>query len=56
MKMQGIMLERISLGALIIALGIAFFLESVDHTVKNIAEVEEYLGAEVFATISELRK
>ena len=49
---------RLSLGpllSLIVALGLAFFLESIDHSVKNVSEVEEYLGKSVLATISERR-
>jgi uncharacterized protein involved in exopolysaccharide biosynthesis len=50
---------RMALGpvlALVVAMGVAFFLESLDHSLKNIAEVEEYLGTQVLATISEFRK
>ena len=50
---------RMALGpmlALVVALGVAFFLESLDHSLKNIAEVEEYLGTKVLATISELKR
>jgi uncharacterized protein involved in exopolysaccharide biosynthesis len=50
---------RLALGpflSIIVALGLAFFLESMDHSVKNMAEAEEYLGASVLATISEVRK
>ncbi|HXV13315.1 MAG TPA: Wzz/FepE/Etk N-terminal domain-containing protein [Candidatus Krumholzibacteria bacterium] len=39
--------------SIIIGLGIAFFLESMDHSVKSRAEAEEYLNAPVLATISE---
>lgn len=48
---------RLALGpflALIIALGVAFFLESVDHSLRTGSEVEEYLDAPVLATISEV--
>lgn len=41
--------------SLIVAMGLAFFLESIDHSLSNVAEVEEYLGANVLATISEMR-
>lgn len=41
--------------AFVAALGMAFFLESLDHTFKNMAEVEEYLDMPVLATISEFR-
>lgn len=47
---------RLALGpilSIIIGLGLAFFLESVDHSVKSSAEVEEYLDAPVLATISD---
>lgn len=50
---------RLALGpflSVVIALGLAFFLESLDHSVKNTAEAEEYLEIPVLATISELRK
>lgn len=50
---------RLALGpflSIIIGLGLAFFLESLDHSVKNMAEAEEYLEKPVLATISELRK
>ncbi|NIM19416.1 MAG: hypothetical protein GTO51_03440 [Candidatus Latescibacteria bacterium] len=49
---------RIALGpflSLVVALGLAFFFESLDHSLNNVAEVEEYLGAPVLATISEIR-
>ncbi len=47
---------RLALGpflATIVALGIAFFLESVDHSIDTGAEAEEFLGVPVLATISE---
>jgi capsular polysaccharide biosynthesis protein len=50
---------RMALGpflSVIVGLGLAFFLESLDHSVKNIAEAEEYLRAPVLATISDIRK
>lgn len=50
---------RMALGpmlALVVGLGVAFFLESLDHSLKNMAEVEEYLNTRVLATISEFRK
>jgi len=49
---------RIALGpffSFIIALGIAFFFESLDHSLKNAAEVEEYLNLPVLGTISDLK-
>ena len=50
---------RIALGpffSLIVALGLAFFFESLDHSVRNVAEVEEYLKVPVLATVSEMKK
>ena len=47
---------RLGLGPLlsiIVGLGIAFFLESMDHSVKSRAEAEEYLGVTVLAVVSE---
>ncbi len=47
---------RLALGpilSIIIGLGLAFFLESMDHSVKSRAEAEEYLEAPVLATISD---
>lgn len=47
---------RLALGPLlsvIVGLGIAFFLESMDHSVKSRAEAEEYLKVPVLATISD---
>jgi len=49
---------RIALGpffSFIIALGLAFFFESLDHSFKNVAEVEEYLEIPVLGTVSELK-
>jgi uncharacterized protein involved in exopolysaccharide biosynthesis len=40
----------------IVGLGLAFFLESMDHSVKSAAEVEQYLGARLLATVSEVRR
>jgi len=48
---------RLALGpflALVVGLGIAFFFESLDHTLKNVGEVEEYLRAPVLATFTEV--
>lgn len=42
--------------SLIVALGLAFFLESMDHSLKNPAEVEQYLGTRVLATVAEERR
>jgi uncharacterized protein involved in exopolysaccharide biosynthesis len=50
---------RLALGpilSIVVALGLAFFLESLDHSVKNMAEAEEYLNTAVLTTISEVRK
>ena len=49
---------RLGLGPLlsiVVGLGLAFFLESLDHSVKNMSEAEEYLELPVLATISEVR-
>ena len=48
---------RLALGPLlsiIVGLGLAFFLETLDHSVKNMSEAEEYLELPVLATISEV--
>jgi uncharacterized protein involved in exopolysaccharide biosynthesis len=50
---------RLALGPLlsiIIGLGLVFFLENMDHSVKTRGEVEEYLHVPVLATISDLEK
>jgi uncharacterized protein involved in exopolysaccharide biosynthesis len=47
---------RLALGpllSLIVGLGIAFFLESMDHSVKSRGEAEEYLHVAVLGTISD---
>jgi len=47
---------RLALGPLlsiIVGLGIAFFLESMDHSVKSRGEVEEYLKVPVLATVAD---
>jgi uncharacterized protein involved in exopolysaccharide biosynthesis len=47
---------RLALGPLlsiIVGLGVAFFLESMDHSVKNRAEAEEYLNVTVLATVAD---
>jgi uncharacterized protein involved in exopolysaccharide biosynthesis len=49
---------RLALGpflSLIVALGLAFFMESMDHSIKNAAEVEEYLGKPVLANFREVK-
>jgi uncharacterized protein involved in exopolysaccharide biosynthesis len=49
---------RLALGPLlsiVVSLGLVFFLESLDHSVKNMSEAEEYLELPVLATISEVR-
>jgi uncharacterized protein involved in exopolysaccharide biosynthesis len=48
---------RLAIGPLlsvIVGFGIAFFLESMDHSIKNAAEAEEYLDAPVLVTISDM--
>jgi uncharacterized protein involved in exopolysaccharide biosynthesis len=48
---------RLALGpmlACIVGLGLAFFMENVDHSVKSRAEAEEFLEVPVLATISEI--
>lgn len=40
--------------SLIVGLGLAFFFESMDRSVKNTAEVEQYLGSNVLVTIPEV--
>jgi capsular polysaccharide biosynthesis protein len=42
--------------SLIVGLGLAFFIEGMDHSVKSVAEVEQYLGTTVLATVSEARQ
>jgi uncharacterized protein involved in exopolysaccharide biosynthesis len=42
--------------SLIVGLGLAFFFESMDHSLKNAAEVEQYLGTNALTTIPETRK
>jgi succinoglycan biosynthesis transport protein ExoP len=47
---------RIALGpafSLIIALGLAFFIDNLDHSIKNVAEAEETLGLSVLASFPE---
>jgi len=47
---------RLAIGpilSLIVGLGIAFFMESMDHSIKNAAEAEEYLDAPVLVTIAD---
>lgn len=49
---------RLSLGpvlSLVVGLGLAFFLESMDHSIKKVAEVEEYLDSRVLATFTDFR-
>jgi len=48
---------RLAIGpllSLIVGFGLAFFMESMDHSIKNAAEAEEYLDAPVLVTISDL--
>lgn len=50
---------RLALGpflSLIVGLGVAFFFESLDHSLKNAGEVEEYIGAKVLATFAEAKQ
>jgi uncharacterized protein involved in exopolysaccharide biosynthesis len=42
--------------SIIVALGLAFFFESMDHSLKNPAEVEQYVGSKVLATVTEIRR
>jgi uncharacterized protein involved in exopolysaccharide biosynthesis len=47
---------RMALGpafSLIIALGLAFFIDNLDHSIKNIADAEENLGLSVLASFPE---
>lgn len=47
---------RMALGpifSLIVALGLAFFIDNLDHSIKNIAEAEENLGLSVLANFPE---
>ena len=41
--------------ALIVGLGIAFFMESADHSIKNSSDAEEFLEVPVLATITEMK-
>lgn len=48
---------RLALGPLlsiVVGLGLAFFLETLDHSVKTMSDAEEYLEVPVLATISEV--
>ena len=48
---------RLAIGpllSLIVGFGLAFFMESMDHSLKNAAEAEEYLDTPVLVTISDL--
>jgi len=50
---------RIALGpafSLIIALGLAFFVDNLDHSIKNISEAEETLGLSVLASFPETNR
>ena len=42
--------------ALIVGLGFAFFLEGLDHSLKNDGEVEQFLGTQVLATVSDIQE
>ena len=41
--------------ALVVGLGIAFFMESTDHSIRNRADAEEFLEVPVLATITEMK-
>lgn len=41
--------------ALAIAIGLAFFVESLDHTLKSVREVEDVLGLPVVASVREVK-
>ena len=44
---------RMALGpmfSLVVALGFAFFVDNLDHSIKNVAEAEETLGCQVLAS------
>jgi len=50
---------RIALGpafSLIVALGLAFFIDNLDHSIKNIADAEENLGLSVLASFPETNR
>jgi len=50
---------RMALGpafSLIVALGLAFFVENLDHSIKNINEAEENLGLSVLASFPETNR
>ncbi|MDD4857041.1 MAG: hypothetical protein PHD74_02935, partial [Candidatus Krumholzibacteria bacterium] len=50
---------RMALGpafSLIIALGLAFFIDNLDHSIKNINEAEENLGLSVLASFPETNR
>ena len=48
---------RIALGplfSLVIALGFAFFIDNLDHSIKNVSEAEELLGLQVLSSFPDL--
>ncbi len=48
---------RIALGpffSLIVALGLAFFVDNLDHSIKNVSEAEDVLGQNVLASFPDL--
>jgi capsular polysaccharide biosynthesis protein len=50
---------RIALGplfSLIVSLGFAFFVDNLDHSIKNVAEAEEALGFQVLASFPDTEK
>ena len=44
------------LTCLIIGLGLVFFVESIDHSIKSPADAEEALGIPVLASLWEIKK
>ncbi len=50
---------RIALGpmfSLVVALGFAFFVDNLDHSIKNVAEAEETLGCQVLASFPDSKR
>jgi uncharacterized protein involved in exopolysaccharide biosynthesis len=50
---------RMALGplfSLIIALGFAFFIDNLDHSIKNVSEAEETLGIQVLASLPDAKQ
>ena len=42
--------------SIVIALGLAFFIDNLDHSIKSIAEAEDSLGLSVLANFPEIEK